>query len=67
MSKSLFSVKEIEETLGVSHATLYSLINSGQLESSKLGRRRVVTQKQLAAFVSLLEGQSGGELEEGRS
>ena len=56
--KILLSVKDVEAATGLSHSTVYVLINSGQLPSAKIGKRRVVTQAQLDRFVASLEDQT---------
>lgn len=57
-SSFLLSVADAEERLGVCHATIYNLINSGALKSCKLGKRRVFTENQIAEFVTTLENQA---------
>lgn len=60
-SNFLLSVADLEKRFGVCHATIYALIKSGQLESSKIGKRRVFTKNQIAAFESSLENQAKRE------
>lgn len=47
----LFSVKDAAVQLGVSRGTMYELINTGEVESISLGRRRLVPRQKLAEFV----------------
>lgn len=47
----LLSVKDAAEHLGVSRATLYQLVNSGELESVEIGSRRLVSREALMRFV----------------
>lgn len=54
-NKVLLSVRDIEEVSGLSHGTVYKLFNSGQLKSVLVGKRRFITQKQLAEFLNDLE------------
>ncbi len=37
-----FSPRQAEQTLGISHATLYKLIKSGRIKTVKLGSRTVI-------------------------
>lgn len=53
--KVLLSVRECEEMTGLSHGTVYKLFNQGQLKSVLVGKRRFITQKQLAEFLNDLE------------
>lgn len=57
-SRTLLSVRDVEIRWGFCRSTIYSLIKSGQLQSSKVGKRRVFTQKQIAAFEASLEVES---------
>jgi excisionase family DNA binding protein len=52
VQRELFSPKEAETILGVSHATLYRLINSGQLDSRKIGSKAVITRASLQNFIA---------------
>lgn len=56
--RALLPISDVEDTLSCCHSTVYALIKSGQLKSIKLGKRRYVSQKQLADFVASLEAQS---------
>lgn len=53
----LLSVPECCALLGVSRWQVYQLINSKQLPSTHLGRRRVVRATDLAAFLDTLTKQ----------
>jgi excisionase family DNA binding protein len=50
----LYSPKEAETILGISHATLYRLINSGQLDARKIGGKAVITHQSLEVFITAL-------------
>ena len=54
-SKVLIPVRDIEEMTTLSHGTVYKLIGSGQLKTVKVGKRRFITQNQLAEFLKDLE------------
>ncbi|WP_273303517.1 helix-turn-helix domain-containing protein [Sphingomonas ursincola] len=43
MDPLLISVQEAARMLAVGRTSIYELINSGELETKKLGRRRLVT------------------------
>jgi excisionase family DNA binding protein len=47
----LLTVRESCERLGISHPTLYNLLNSGQIKSLKIGRARRVPSTEVDAFV----------------
>ncbi len=59
-SKVLIPVRDIEEMTTLSHGTVYKLISSGQLKTVKVGKRRFITQNQLAEFLNDLETASSG-------
>lgn len=47
----LLSVKDAAEHLGISRGTLYELVNSGEIESLRIGRRRLISRDALNRFV----------------
>jgi excisionase family DNA binding protein len=47
----LLTVRQSCERLGISHPTLYELLNSGQIKSLKIGRARRVPSTEIDAFV----------------
>jgi len=51
MEQLLYSLQEACDLLGVKKDMLYRYINSGQLESTKIGRRRLFSKRQLERFV----------------
>ncbi len=53
--KVLLPIPEAMSLLGISRGTIYKLLGSGELESVLIGKRRFVTRKQLARFVTNLE------------
>ena len=55
--KLAYSVEEAAELLSVSRAHLYRLLDTGKLESIRIGRSRRITHGQLTAFISTLEAQ----------
>ena len=59
-TKVLIPVRDIEEMTTLSHGTVYKLIGSGQLKTVKVGKRRFITQNQLAEFLNDLEAASSG-------
>ncbi len=50
----LFTVQEAADWLRVSRWTVYKLIRAHQLQTIKIGRRRLVTREALRECVSLL-------------
>lgn len=58
----LLDVREAADTLRVSRSRLYQLINSGALESVKLGKKRLIPAGALEAFVEgLRDAPRGGD------
>ena len=49
------SIQETCEAVGLGPTKLYSLINSGELKASKIGKRTVVLRKDLEEFLDNLE------------
>ncbi len=52
--RALYSPREAEAILGVSHATLYRLIAAGQLDARKIGGKTVITMESIERFVAKL-------------
>jgi hypothetical protein len=53
-ARALYSPRETETILGVSHATLYRLINAGRLDARKIDNKTVTTAASIASFVDTL-------------
>jgi predicted DNA-binding transcriptional regulator AlpA len=53
-SRALYSPKETETILGISHATVYRLIGGGQLDARKLGGKTLITANSIARFIAEL-------------
>ncbi len=51
MNAQLLTVKDIENALQLSHTKTYELINAGEIETLKIGRRRMATQKSIDTFI----------------
>jgi excisionase family DNA binding protein len=45
------SPAEAAKALGVSHVTIYRLINGGELKSFTIGRRRLIGVDEIKAFI----------------
>ena len=60
MSKArrLYSVQEAHELLSISRAKFYSLVSSQQIETVKVGSRRLVPCEAIDEFVVRLRGES---------
>jgi len=52
--KLMYSVNETIALLGLGRTTIYDLIGDGTLKTVKVGKRRLVTAKQLNEFVESL-------------
>jgi predicted site-specific integrase-resolvase len=50
----LYSPREVEQILGVSHATLYRLIAAGRLDARKLDAKTVITANSIERLVAEL-------------
>jgi excisionase family DNA binding protein len=60
--KMLFPIPDAAETLGIGRSRLYELMDSGQIESVHIGRRRLVPAQALEAYVeSLRDSHKGGD------
>jgi predicted DNA-binding transcriptional regulator AlpA len=57
-TRALYSPKETEALLGISHATCYRLINAGRLDARKLDSKTVITRESIDKFIAELP-QSG--------
>jgi excisionase family DNA binding protein len=54
-----FSVEETAALLSISRSQAYRLIDSGELETVRIGRCRRVTRRQLEDFIRRIEGSGG--------
>ena len=52
--RAAFSIAEVSAQTGISRDTVYGAIRSGQLVARKIGRRTLITQKDLARFLARL-------------
>ena len=53
-ARALYTVRETQAVLGLSHATIYRLIAAEQLDARKIGSRTVITATSIAAFLEKL-------------
>jgi excisionase family DNA binding protein len=51
-SRLLYSPKETEALLGISHATCYRLINAGKLDARKIGGKTAITAASIERFLA---------------
>jgi len=51
----LHQIESAMDRLGVGRSTVYELLASGQLRSVKVGRRRLVPESAIVAFIENLE------------
>ncbi len=56
MHTLLLTTTEAADLLGVSRTTVYELLNTGQLESVRIGRARRIPRAALVAYVDRLRG-----------
>lgn len=54
--KLAWSIEEVAESTGLSRSLIYDEMNDGRLAYIKVGRRRLITRKQLDAFLANAEG-----------
>jgi hypothetical protein len=50
--RALYSPRETESILGISHASLYRLIGAGRLDARKLGGKTLITADSIERLVS---------------
>jgi transposase-like protein len=54
VGRALYSPRETEQILGVSHATLYRLIAAGRLDARKLDTKTVIAAQSIERLVAEL-------------
>lgn len=54
--KLAWSIEEVAESTGLSRSLIYDEMNDGRLAYIKVGRRWLITRKQLDAFLANAEG-----------
>ena len=54
VQRELYSPREVEHLLSISHATLYRLINANRLDARKIDGKTVITAASIQAFVAAL-------------
>lgn len=57
IERPFFSIDETSVKLDVSRPTIYAMIEKGQLKSSLIGRRRVITRANFEKYVNALSEQ----------
>ena len=61
IGRVLYSVEEAASALSVGRTSLYALIDSGELERVKIGRRSLVPADSIAAYVERLRARDEDE------
>jgi len=61
VQRQLYSPRETEAILGVSHATVYRLIAASRLDARKIDGKTVITSASIQAFLSDLPKAKVGE------
>ncbi len=54
VQRALYSPRETEAILGISHATLYRLINASRLDARKIDGKTVITDELIRRFIEAL-------------
>ena len=52
--RALYSPREAEAILGISHTTLCRLINTGRLDARKIDNKTVITDESIRRFIEAL-------------
>jgi excisionase family DNA binding protein len=52
LARALYSPRETEALLGISHATLYRLINAGKLDARKIGCKTAIPAASIERFLA---------------
>ena len=60
-ARAVFSPRETEQLLGISHATLYRLIAAKRLDARKINGKTVITALSIEAFLASLPKADVGE------
>jgi len=63
VQRALYSPRETEAILGISHATLYRLIDAGRLDARKIDNKTVITDESIKAFIAALPAANLGSKE----
>ena len=53
-----YSVVDAAGMIGIGRSTMYDLINTGQINTVSIGRRRLVTEAALVAFLARLSAEA---------
>ena len=54
----LHNVESVTERLGVGRSTVFGLLTSGELRSVKVGRRRLVSEAALTAYIEKIDAEA---------
>ena len=54
VQRALYSPREVQAILGISHATVYRLIGGGRLDARKIDNKTVITIESIRAFIAAL-------------
>jgi len=54
----LLDIESGAEVLGVSRSTFYKLMDSGQIQTAHIGRRRLIARAELDRYVGQLQAES---------
>ena len=59
VDRLLLGIEDVQRALGIKRSMVFSLLQRGDLASTKIGRRRVVPVTALEAYVERLQAESG--------
>jgi excisionase family DNA binding protein len=60
LERLLFPINDALEIMGVSRTKLFALIASGEIESVKIGRRRLIPYDSMVRFIERLRAEQAG-------
>jgi len=55
MDKLSYSIEEAQKVCGIGRTKMYEVINAGDLQARKLGRKTIILRKDLEDFLEKLE------------
>lgn len=64
VDRLLLSIEDVQRALGVKRSMVFSLLQRGDLASTKIGRRRLVPVTALEAYVERLQAEQSDESRE---
>jgi excisionase family DNA binding protein len=59
LRKRLYSVDEAAFMLGLDRSWLYRLINAGEIKAVRSGRRRLIPEREVSAYLAKIQADAG--------